>query len=126
MKEVAPLQSHRVVWLPRSPTMSPSASPSDEQLMAAYYQCDAGALDRLAERHHALLARFVYLMLVARTGNSAQALGEWDLDERVQNVWAVVMLSKMGNTGRRPQNVSVLVWLVSLVCREVDRHLGYR
>jgi hypothetical protein len=74
-----------------------------------------------------LLARVAYLILQARTGSAVQALGEWDIDERLANVWAHVLMTRQGGVGRWPhQRLSVLTWLIHLLCLEMDRHLGLR
>ena len=100
---------------------------SDEQLIRAFYACDSAALDTLADRYHLLLARVVFLVMWARTGSRVQALREWDIDDRVQNVWAEVYNGKF-RIGQvwEPNKGSVLNWLIDLAAREMDRHLRYR
>jgi hypothetical protein len=101
--------------------------PADEEMLHAFYGCDTAALERLAERQNPLLARIAYMILRARTGSAAQALGEWDIDERLVSLWAHVLATKM--TGLAPwphQRLSALTWLIHLLCLEMDRHLGLR
>jgi DNA-directed RNA polymerase specialized sigma24 family protein len=104
------------------------AAMSDEQLIQAFYKCcDVDAVKTLADRYHGLLARVVYLALLARTGSPLQARHEWLIDDLVQDVWALVYVSYAQNAPFRWHAGvgSVLAWLVSLAVRVVDRHLGY-
>jgi hypothetical protein len=132
------LAAHGVVEAGRvghNPSTQPSADStakrpvSDEELIQTFYDCwDTAALRTLAERYHALLAREVYLVLVARSGNPVQARDEWFIDEAVQDVWTHVYLGLSSfEVGRRwnPRKGSVLAWLLWLTARTVDRHLGY-
>lgn len=101
--------------------------PTDERLLHDFYACDAAALERLAARHDPLLARVAHLILVARTGSQVQALGEWDIDDRLSNVWAHVLMTKMTGLAVWPhQRLTALAWLLHLLALEMDRHLGFR
>jgi len=81
----------------------------------------------LAERHEPLLWQIANLILVTRTGSEIQALGEWDIDERLENVWTHVFMTRQAALGSWPhQRLSALTWLIHLMCLEMDRHLGFR
>jgi hypothetical protein len=101
--------------------------PSDERLLHAFYAGDNAALDQLAARHDPILARFAHLILLARAASMPLALGEWDIDERLSDLWANVYLTRKTNVGRWPhQQLSGLRWLISLLCEEMDRDMGIR
>jgi hypothetical protein len=101
-------------------------SPTDEELLHSFYGGDNAALGRLAERRAPMLSRIAYSLLKARIGSAVQARAEWDLGERMGNVWAYVLSTRNVNIGRWPnQRLSALTWLVHLVCLEMDRHLGF-
>jgi hypothetical protein len=98
--------------------------PSDEELLHAFYAGDAAALEGLMERHSPLLEQVALLILQARAGSRAQALGEWDLSERVGSVWVHVRLTREAAFGVWPhQRLSALACLIYLLCQEMDRHL---
>ncbi len=98
--------------------------PTDEALLHAFYNGDAEALVQLAERFKPTLARVAHLMLQART-NSAN-VSEWDVDERLVRVWIVVSGSAQANFGFWPhQQLTALTWVIHLLCKEMDRHLGF-
>jgi hypothetical protein len=100
---------------------------TDEELLHAFYACDTAALERLAQRHDPMLRRCAYLILLTRTGSVVQALEEWDIAERLANVWAHVVATKLSGVGRWPhQRLSALTWLIYLLCLEMDRHLDLR
>ena len=100
--------------------------PTDEELMHAYYGGNSAALDSLAARLDPLLARAARDILTHRTGSPARA-GEWDIDDRLSDVWASVENSKRIGSGGWPHaRVSVLTWLLYLLGTEMDRHLGRR
>jgi len=102
-------------------------NPTDEELLHAFYAGDTAALDQLAERHDQLLWQIANLILVTRTGSAVQALGEWDIDERLANVWAHVAMTRLAAFGPWPhQRLSALTWLIHILCLEMDRHLGLR
>src|SRR5438067_1505428 len=102
-------------------------NPTDEELLHAYYAGDSAALDQLIGRHDELLSEFAYRILVVRTGSPIQASNEWDIDERITNVWVHVMMTGQAMIGSWPhQRLSVLTWLLHLLCLEMDRHLGFR
>jgi hypothetical protein len=102
-------------------------NPTDEELLHAFYDCDASALERLAKRLDPLLARIANLILQTRTGSAAQALGEWDIEERLLSLWTHVLSTKMTGMATWPQQrLSALTWLIHLLCLEMDRHLGFR
>ena len=101
--------------------------PSDEELLHAFYAGDSAALDQLAARHDAILARIAHLILLARTASMSLALDEWDIGERMAELSAQVYLTRRTNVGRWPhQEVSALKWLISLLCEEMDRNMGLR
>jgi hypothetical protein len=100
---------------------------TDEQLMHAFYAGDTTALDELATRYDPLLARVAHQILLARTGSEVQARGEWDIDDRLSNIWAHVLSTRMTGLARWPhQRLTVLAWLLHLLTLEMDRHLGFR
>jgi hypothetical protein len=102
-------------------------SPSDEQLLHTFYAGDNTALEQLAARHDPMLARVAHLILLARAAAAPLALGEWDIDERLNNLWANVYLTRRTNVGRWPhQQLSALRWFISLLCEEIDRDLAIR
>jgi hypothetical protein len=101
--------------------------PTDEELMHRYYGGDDAALERLIERHDELLTQFGELFLLARTGSPLQVASEGDTDERVVHVWTHVFMTRHAVIGTWPYaRLSVLTWLVHLLCLELDRHLGLR
>ncbi len=100
-------------------------SPTDEELLHAFYSCDDTALQQLAARLDPFLARVAHLILQARTGSAVQALREWDIGERLTSVWAHVVSTKIAAFGNWPdQRLSAMTWLIHLLCLEMDRHLG--
>jgi hypothetical protein len=100
---------------------------TDEALMHAFYTDDTSALDELATRYDPVLARVAYLILLHRTSSEAQALGEWDIDDRLNNVWAHVLNTRQTGLARWPhQRLTVLAWILHLLNLEMDRHLGFR
>jgi hypothetical protein len=102
-------------------------SPSDEQLLHDFYGGDNGALEQLAARHDPILARIAHQVLLVRAGPGPLILGEWDIDERLVNVWAHVHNTREANFGRWPyQQLSGLRWLIFLLCAELDRNMGMR
>lgn len=99
----------------------------DEQLLHQFYAGDTNALDELSRRNETTLARIGYQLLLARTGSAVQVTEEWDLSERLDAVWELVLMSREVNMGRWPhQRLTVLTWLIHLLCQETDRHLGFR
>jgi hypothetical protein len=102
-------------------------SPSDEELLHAFYAGDNAAIERLVERHDPLLRRIAYLILEARTGSQLQARGEWDVRERLERMWTQVLMTREAALASWPhQRLSALTWLIYLLCLEMDRHLGFR
>ena len=102
-------------------------SPSDEQLLHDFYSGDNAALEKLTARLDPVLARIAHQVLLARAGPGPLALGEWDIDERLNNLWAHVYLTRQTNFGRWPhQQLSALRWLIFLLCAEIDRNMGLR
>jgi hypothetical protein len=100
--------------------------PSDEDLLHAFYAGDDAALEEIRERYDSILARFAQLFLFGRGIAMAQVLGEWDTDERVNDVWVNVYLTRMTNMATWPHlRMSVLRWFIYLLCEEMDRHLGF-
>jgi len=100
-------------------------NPTDEELLHAINAGDVGALDRLAERYDPVLGPIGSLILQVRTGSLVQALREWDIAERVESVWAHVLLTRQAALGSWPhQRLSALTWFIHLLCLEMDRHLG--
>jgi hypothetical protein len=101
-------------------------NPTDERLLHDFYACDTSALERLAERLDPLLARIAQQFVCARTGSAVQAREEWYIDERLASLWAHVLGTKLTGLGRWPhQRLTVLTWLIHLLCIELDRHLGF-
>jgi hypothetical protein len=101
-------------------------TPTDEELLHAFYAGDNAALERLADRHRWLLGRVTFLILRARTGSEVQALHEWDSDERLNNVWTHVLMTRQVGMGAWPSTrLTALTWLIHLMCLEMDRHLGF-
>ena len=102
-------------------------SPTDEELLHAFYAGDSDALERMADRHDPVLWGLAYLILKARTGSAVQARGEWDISERLSQVWAHVLMTQQTSFGTWPhQRLSALTWLIHLLSLEMDRHLGLR
>jgi hypothetical protein len=100
---------------------------SDEQLLHRLYAGETNVVDELAQRYDPVLTRVAYQILALRTGSVLQASGEWDVQERLDAVWANVLMSSKANVGRWPhQRMSALTWLIYLLCVEMDRHLGLR
>jgi hypothetical protein len=100
-------------------------NPTDEELLHAFYAGETDALARLVDRHHPLLWWFAYRILRARTGSAIQALGEWDINERLTSLWDHVLRTRQAAIGSWPyQRLSALTWLIHLLCLEMDRHLG--
>ena len=77
-------------------------SPSDEQLLHRFYAGQTDALDVLAGRYDPILARIAYQILLVRAGSAAQATEEWDVNDRLNAVWTIVVLSRRANVGRWP------------------------
>jgi hypothetical protein len=104
-------------------------NPTDEELLHAFYNAtgsDTTALEQLAERLDSFLAHIAYQVLAARTG-PVQARGEWDIDDRLQDVWTQVLGTRVTGLARWPHaRLTALTWLVHLPCLELDRHLGFR
>jgi hypothetical protein len=101
-------------------------SPTDERLMHDFYACNTLALDELAVRYDPLLATVALQILRVRTGSEMQARSEWDIDERLTNIWAHVHNTKGADFARWPhQRLTVLAWLLHLLTIELDRHLGF-
>ncbi len=108
---------------PRSERMHPT----DEELLHAFYAGDVAALETLTERYTPLLGRIASQILETRTGSVIQALREWDIDERVTNVWLHVLMTRHVVIGVWPhQRLSALTWIIHLLCLEMDRHLDLR
>ncbi len=102
-------------------------NPTDEELLHSFYAGDTAALGSLVTRHEPLLRQVAFLILQTRTGSAVQALGEWDIGERLASVWAHVLMTRQGAIGSWPhQRLSALTWLIHLLCLEMDRHLGLR
>jgi hypothetical protein len=102
-------------------------SRTDETLMHAFYAGETSALDDLATRYDTMFTRIVYLILFARTASETQALSEWDIDDRVNSVWAHILNTRTAGLARWPhQRLTVLTWLLHLLSLEMDRHLGFR
>src|SRR4051794_25146044 len=101
-------------------------SPSDEELLHAFYAGDDHAIERLVERHDPVLKQVAYLILQARTGSRMQARREWDIDDRLTQVWTHVAMTRQAGLGAWPhQRLSALTWLIYLLCLEMDRHLRF-
>ncbi len=97
-----------------------------EELLHAYYTGDDDALDRLSARLDRPLARIAVVILRTR-GVARAALIEWDITERLLNVWTSVVLSRMGGRARWVhERWSALRWLVGLMCEEMDRAMDFR
>ena len=102
-------------------------SSTDEELLHGFYAGDNNALLRLAEQLDPMLLRISYSILQARTGSGLQAMTEWNPDERLTSEWVHVRSTRQVNIGRWPnQRLTVLTWLIHLLCQEMDRHLGFR
>jgi hypothetical protein len=102
-------------------------NPTDEALLHAFYVGDNTALEQLAERHAPLLWQVAFLILQSRTGSAVHALGEWDIDEQLANVWTHVLMTRQAGMGVWPhQRLSALTWVIHILCLEMDRHLGFR
>jgi hypothetical protein len=100
---------------------------SDEELLHTFYAGDNAALEQLAARHDPILARIAHQILLVRGGPVPLALGEWDIDDRLNNLWAHVNHTREVNLGRWPhQQLSALRWLIFLLCAEMDRNMGLR
>jgi hypothetical protein len=97
-----------------------------EQLLHEFYNTgDGSALDRLSRRLDPYLARIAHLILLAR-GIPAGALGEWDIDDRLANVWAYIYNTRQAGFGRWPhQRMSALHWLIYLLGQEMDRRMDF-
>ncbi len=102
-------------------------NPTDEELLQAFYTGNDEALEQLMDRHDPLLSQVASLILTERTGSSLQVLHEWDVDDRTAMVWTHVMDTRQANLGLWPRTrLSVLTWLIYLLCLEMDRHLGFQ
>ena len=73
--------------------------PTDEELLHAFYAGDDVALHRLGDRLGEFLFEIALLILRAR-GVASAALAEWDLGDRLADVWAAVVPSRAGRRGR--------------------------
>ncbi len=101
-------------------------SSSDEQLLHTFYAGDTEAINQLIERYDPILARIAHQILLLR-GVPAPVHGEWDIDDRLSNLWAHVYQTRMVNFGRWPhQQLSALRWVIFLLCAEMDRTMGFR
>ncbi len=101
--------------------------PTDEELMHAFYGGDTTALNQLSLRVDPILGRLAFLFLQARNGSGLLSLGEWDINERLDRVWSYVLDTRTTGFARWPhQRLSVLTWLIHILCLEMDRHLGFR
>ena len=76
--------------------------PSDEQLLHDFYTGDNAALEELARRLDPILARIAHQILLVRGGPVPLALGEWDIDDRLSNLWVHVHQTRTANFGRWP------------------------
>jgi hypothetical protein len=66
------------------------------------------------------------LILLVRTGSGSLSLNEWDIDERLTEVWSYVGGTQVTGLARWPhQRLTALTWLIHLLCLEMDRHLGF-
>jgi hypothetical protein len=102
-------------------------NPTIEELLQAYYGCDSEALEELAERLDPVLGRIAHEILRVRRGSAVQALGEWDIGERLTSVWAHIVGTKLASLATWPhKRLSALTWIVHLLCQEMDRHLTLR
>jgi hypothetical protein len=102
-------------------------NPTDEELLHAFYAGDNEAVKSLAVRHDPLLWEVAFLILRARTGSVARALGEWDVNERVNGAWTHVLMTRLASIGSWPhQRLSALTWLIHILCLEMDRHVDLR
>ncbi len=101
--------------------------PSDEQLLHAFYPGNNAALEQLAARLDPFLARIAHQILLVRGGPVPLALGEWDIDERLNNLWAHVHITRTANFGRWPhQQLSALRGLSSYCARKWTGTWGFR
>ena len=101
--------------------------PSDEELLHAFYAGDNAALNKLVRRFDTILTRIARLILVARGVAAGLALGEWDIDERLNEVWTNVYYTRTTNMARWPhQRLTSLHWLIYLLCEAMDRNMGFR
>src|SRR4051812_17158054 len=99
-------------------------NPTDEELLHTFYAGDTAAIEQLMKRLDTILWQIAYQILLTRTGSGVQVLDEWDIDERVTNVWAHVMATRQVAIGSWPhQRLSALTWLIYILCLEMDRHL---
>lgn len=102
-------------------------NPTDEELLHSFYAGENVALESLVERHVQLMWQVAFLILQARTGSATHALAEWDINERLTEVLAHVLMTRQGAIGAWPyQRLSALTWLIHILCLEMDRHLGFR
>ena len=101
---------------------------TDEQLLHRFYTDGAvDALEEFLDRHGPLFVRIAFLIIRTRTGCDVQALGEWDINDILDEVSAHVLLTRMAGAARWPhERLSALSWLVHLLCLELDRRLGLR
>jgi len=98
---------------------------TDEELLHSFYGGDDEALKQLAARLEPGLSRMAFLILRVRTGLDVSALGEWDVEDRIR---MCVPCAKYGQGQHGPmphQRLSVLTWIIHLLCLEMDRHLGF-
>jgi hypothetical protein len=100
-------------------------TPTDEELLHSFYSSDDGALVQLMERYQPFLASLGYQILLHRIGSAVQASGEWDVDDRVENVRIHIHMTRQGAMATWPhQRLSALTWVIYLFCLEMDRNLG--
>lgn len=98
-----------------------------EKLLHDFYAGNNAALGQLAARLDPLLAHVAYRVLLARDGPLHVSLGEWDVDERLNDVWTLVLATRERHTSRWPYELqSAIHWLISVLCMEIDWRLGLR
>jgi RNA polymerase sigma factor (sigma-70 family) len=89
----------------------PATTDDDDQLMRAYAQGDARAFERLYERHHAALYRYLRRVLGREAGTQA--------DEVFQDTWLRVVHAR---ERWQPQGATFRTWLFTIAHhRAVDR-----
>lgn len=85
------------------PAAAPPPAPDDDALMRAFAAGDRGAFDRLYDRHHAALYRFVHRLLGRQAGTQA--------DEVFQDTWLRAIEARQR---WQPQGASFRTWLFTL------------